>query len=298
MVALAAAVVIAWPHQTWAYLTHWRGAPASLWPTEPLPAEPALRLAAVGDVGDGGDDIYVTAASMYEQGLLHPYDVVYLLGDNVYPWGDPDQLPRRVLRPLRPLLDRGAELRAVLGNHDVLRGRGDEQLAALGMPGRWHAVERGGVLLVGLYGEDPANTDQLAWLEETLAGSNAVWRIVFVHRPPYSAGYQGSDPGVREPLVPLLRRHGVQLVLSGHDHDYQRSLPLQGTTYVVSGAGADTRRTGKADFTAYSAAVNHFVDVAVYDDHLVLRAIEHFGRTFDGVHIRPDGSVSEVPRPD
>lgn len=292
LLVAATGFVATHPRQTWSYLTHWNGPPEQTWPAGPLAGDPLLRLAAIGDVGDGGDDVYVTAAAMYEQDALRPYDVVYLLGDNVYPYGDPDQLDRRVLRPLRSLIDQGVELRAILGNHDIMLGRGDEQLERLGMPARWHAVERNGVLLVGLYSEEADDPDQLAWLEQALSASDATWKILFVHRPPYSAGYQGSDTGVRTHIVPVLQRHGVQLVVSGHDHDYQRSVPLDGTVYIVSGAGADTRRTGTHDFTAYAAAVNHFVDIAVYEDRIDLRAIEHLGSVFDEVAIGLDGTVT------
>lgn len=129
--------------------------------------------------------------------------------------------------------------------------------------------------------EDPYDLEQLAWLEDTLAASDAPWRIAAVHQPPYSAGYQGSDRAVREAFSPIFERHGVQLVLSGHDHDYQRSVPIGGVTYVVSGAGAGSPRTGTEDYTAYSAAVLSYVDVGVYPDRLLLRAIDHELMVFD-----------------
>ena len=78
---------------------------------------------------------------------------------------------------------------------------------------------------------------------------------------------------MRDAFAPLFERYGVQLVLSGHDHDYQRSEPINGVTYVVSGAAAGTRRTGEADFTAVSFSWHHFVDIDVFADRLVLRAV-------------------------
>lgn len=292
----AAVVVLALYHrQIWSYATHWRAGPGESWPVAPLAEAPLLRIAAVGDVGDGRADFHETAAEMYVAGRDHPFDVVFLLGDNIYPKGDPADLRRRVIDPLQPLVDAGAELRAILGNHDVmLEGYGDEQLRQLGMPGRWHAVERDGVLLVGLDSEDD-DPEQLRWLEDTLAASDATWRIVGLHRPPFSAGYQGSDLAIRERFTPIFRRHGVQLVVSGHDHDYQRSHPMDGTTYVVSGGGSSTRRTGTADFTAVAFAVQHFVDIAVYPEHVLLRAIAEDGRAFDEAWIDPAGTVTERP---
>jgi predicted MPP superfamily phosphohydrolase len=74
-------------------------------------------------------------------------------------------------------------------------------------------------------------------------------------------------------LEPILIANHVQLVLSGHDHDYQRSEVINGVTHIVSGAGSGTRRTGREWFTAQSFAWLHFLDIGVYPDRLVLRAV-------------------------
>ncbi len=292
-VIAALAVGVAYHRQAWSYLTHWRGGPSVSWAPAPLAVAPELRLAAVGDVGDGSSHFDETSSQIYEVSRDVSYDVVYLLGDNIYPRGDPADLEERVLVPLRPILDDGAELLAVLGNHDVLDGHGDDQLAALGLPGRWHAFERGDVLLVGLDTEDD-DPAQPAWLEQTLADSTAPWKIVVMHRPPYSAGYQGSNLALRELYGPIFERHGVQLVLSGHDHDYQRSVPVGGITYVVSGGGSSTRRTGTADFTAVAYAAQHYTDIAIYPDHLLLRAVDGEGMVFDEVRLDLDGVVTDL----
>jgi hypothetical protein len=96
---------------------------------------------------------------------------------------------------------------------------------------------------------------------------------VALHHPSFSAGYQGSSPAARAAFVPLFERHGVQLVLSGHDHDYQRSRPRNGVTYVVSGGAAGARRTGADSFTAVSFGWHHVVEVGAYADRLVVRAV-------------------------
>ena len=92
---------------------------------------------------------------------------------------------------------------------------------------------------------------------------------------------------MREVFAPVFAEHHVQLVLSGHEHDYQRSEPIDGVTYVVSGAAAGTRRTGEASFTAVSFSWHHFVDVAVFDDRLVLRAVNQDLRVADEAIVRP-----------
>ena len=153
------------------------------------------------------------------------------------------------------------------------------------MPGRWWSTEMGDVLLVGLDINQLEKPEQLAWLEQTLAASDAPWKIVGTHQSPYSAGYQGSGEVVREDYVPIFEEYGVQLVLSGHDHDYQRSTVMNGVTYIVSGGAAGIRRTGSERYTAYSASTPHFVDLNVFSDRLVLRAVDHDLRMFDEVVI-------------
>jgi 3',5'-cyclic AMP phosphodiesterase CpdA len=290
VVVLAAVVVgFGWQYhdQMIRYATHLKGSPTRTVAWTPFPAgeRPELHVAVAGDVGDSGRRLAATAAAIGELDTRQPLDVLALLGDNVYPTGDPAKLADTVFTPFAHLLQRGVELDAVLGNHDVMQGHAAGQVATLDLPGRWWARHDGDVLIVGLDSARPGDPDQRAWLERTLASATETWRIVLLHHPPYSAGYQGSSERVRRAFVPLFERYGVQLVLSGHDHDYQRSVPINGVTYVVTGGAAGTRRTGEADFTAVSFSWHHFVELAVFPDRLVLRAINQDLRVADEVVI-------------
>jgi 3',5'-cyclic AMP phosphodiesterase CpdA len=300
-VGLATVVVLAiiglvfglqYRRQITSYLTHWKGSPTN---TRPLVAFPAseqqlLHMAVAGDTGDSGSRLDRTATAIAEWNSTDPFDVLLLLGDNVYPNGDPAKLDATVFTPFAATLESGTRLLAILGNHDVKDGNGPAQMAALGMEGRWWAHEDDDVLLVGLDSNRPDDPEQLAWLEETLAQSDATWRIVALHHPPYSAGYQGSSADVRAVFQPVFERYGVQLVLSGHDHDYQRSTPINGVTYIVSGAGSGTRRTGEEDFTAVSFSWHHFLDVNVFSDRLVVRAVNQDLRVADEFSLTPEPS--------
>ena len=80
---------------------------------------------------------------------------------------------------------------------------------------------------------------QQRWLEEALQASQAKWKIVFFHHPLYSsADRHGSKLELRSDLEPILVRHGVDAVFSGHDHVYERVKPQQGVQYFVSGVGS------------------------------------------------------------
>jgi 3',5'-cyclic AMP phosphodiesterase CpdA len=264
--------------------SHLRGSATHTEPLEPFAAgaEPLYRIAVAGDVGYANDRVAKTAGAIEAAG---PYDALLLLGDNVYPSGDPARLPATVFEPFGPVLDAGARLLAILGNHDVKEGHADAQIAALGMPGRWYSEVFGDLTFVALDSNDPYNLDQLAWLEQTLAAATTTWKIVALHHPPYSAGYQGSSLDARQVFSPLFERYGVQLALSGHEHDYQRSIPIGGVTYIVTGGAADTRRSGKDDFTAVAVSWHHFVDLNVFADHLLVRGVNQSGRIFDQVTI-------------
>jgi hypothetical protein len=272
VVAAVAGAFIVFPRQTLSRLTHWVGPPTELSAYEPLRPAPEWHLAVAGDVGDSGGRLDTTGATMARIHAIQPYDDLLLLGDNVYWNGDPEKLPDTVFGPFSGLLDRGVGLLAILGNHDVLEGHGDAQMAAMGMEGRYWARTFDDLLLVGL-DSNALDATQVQWLERTLAASDATWKVVALHHPLYSAGYQGSSTEIRRVLEPIFIENGVQLVLSGHDHDYQRSKVIKGVTYIVSGAGSGTRRTGRDWFTEQSFAWLHFLDIGVYPDRMVVRAI-------------------------
>jgi len=111
---------------------------------------------------------------------------------------------------------------------------------------------------------------QLAWLDADLAATTQPWKVVYFHRPPYSSGSEhGSSLDVRQAFAPLFERHGVNLVLNAHDHDYERSKPWREfvttgspVTYVVTGGGgAALYPVGTSAWTAASASINHYTRV-------------------------------------
>lgn len=280
LVAFGAASAV-FPRQIRAYLTHWKGSPTGTQAYVPPAGTPMLRVAVAGDVGESVDRLRRTAAAMVQAGGAEGLDVLLLLGDNVYPSGDPARLDEFVFGPFAGVLEAGAKLLAIVGNHDVKEGHGPAQMQALGMPGLWWAEEINETLFVGLDSNQADNAEQASWLETTLAASQARWTIVAVHHPPYSAGYQGSSQDVRRAFSPLFEKHGVDLVLSGHDHDYQRSEVIGGVTYIVTGGAASTRRTSSRDFTAASFSWHHFVELDIWPDRIDGEAVNQSMRVAD-----------------
>lgn len=259
-----------------------------------VPSAPALtgpsttRLAVAGDTGTGpGSSIEATVKVMVDQDADRGFDGLVLLGDLIYPEGDSAQAPARITRIFDPLVRRGARLVPVLGNHDYLSGEQTEVLRAVGRSNSWYVETVGIVRVIVLDTEQVEDPEQTAWLERVLStSSDADWTIVAMHKPAYSAGFHGSDAAIQAAWVPLFRRYHVPLVLAGHDHDYQRSTPVDAVTYVVSGGAATLRPTGRADFTAVSASVRHFLDLSFTPELLSGRAIDQQGGLVDSFEIR------------
>lgn len=252
-----------------------------------LLGKPDARIAVAGDTGTGTATEKATAERMWLEGRNDPYDALLLLGDLVYEEGDAGQVESRVTGPFASVIS-GGELLPVLGNHDY---RSDEQqqiLTALGRRSPWYVEQVGPVRVIVLDSNRVGDVGQLRWLRETLSApvSSATWTIVAMHHPAYSAGHHGSDLNVRNTWGPLVTEFDVPLVLAGHDHDYQRSIPQNGVTYVVSGAGAKLRATGREGFTAVSDSTLHYVDLVFYDDRILGRAIDQTGRLVDAFTIR------------
>ncbi|MFB3127635.1 MAG: metallophosphoesterase, partial [Candidatus Acidiferrales bacterium] len=142
--------------------------------------------------------------------------------------------------------------------------------------------------------QDP---EQLAWLEQALSRSRARWRIVYGHHPLYSTGKRhGGDAGLRKKLESLLTGEGVQVVLAGHDHIYQRFHPQGDVVYFVCGSSGKLRR-GNAGPSPLVAAVEDrqrvFMLWEATVEELRFRAINEQGQAFDCGVIRRTGRVEE-----
>jgi hypothetical protein len=91
----------------------------------------------------------------------------------------------------------------------------------------------------------------------------------------------------RDTFGPILEKYKVDLVLSGHDHDYERIAPQNGVHYVVTGGGGrGTRAVGSSSFTDFAEQVLNFVYVEVEGDRLLLHAIDGEGTEFDQLLIQ------------
>jgi hypothetical protein len=180
------------------------------------------------------------------------------------------------------------------GNHEQNARR---YFDAFVLPGneRWYTFEWGNARFISLqidaivpFGKQ---SEQVQWLEATLAANTQPWVIVWFHVPPFDA-YTKTDlsSAVRINLVSLFERYGVDLVISGHSHNYQRS-NVNGVTYIITaGGGAELNpllTIGPELEAGYSG--NHFVLFRVNGETITGQAISLDGEVVDEFRLEASG---------
>jgi len=194
--------------------------------------EPAtVRFAVIGDSGTGDEHQHRIARQMLAWHQRLPYDLVLMLGDNIYGGllglggGSRQDFEEKFDRPYAELLARGVVFRAALGNHDMRHNDGQDLIEDYDRfhidghqgyysftAGAWQPAEGEPVPLLEFFvintvrlEENKQDPEQLTWLEAALNASRARWRILYGHHPLYSTGRKhGGDPKLREKLEPIL----------------------------------------------------------------------------------------------
>lgn len=139
---------------------------------------------------------------------------------------------------------------------------------------------------------------QAAWLEETLAASDALWKFAVYHHPAYASRRVRDNAEVREHWVPLFDQYGVDMALQGHDHAYLRTYPMvgneratdpgTGTYYVVSVSGTKFYEQDPSDYTAVGfedTQTYQILDIEMNPDRLTYRAYDGEGTVRDEIII-------------
>jgi hypothetical protein len=250
----------------------------------PLDSTETIRFMAFGDSGGGGADQH----ALRDQMLDLPYDLIVHTGDLAYDDGTIGQFEENVFGVYYDLF-RNLPFFPAAGNHEYRTMQGAPFREVFALPGdaarKYYSYDWGRIHFIALDTEDDYET-QAAWMDQDLARTDRPWKIVYLHKPPYSSGNHGSDTRLRAALAPVLEKHEVQLVLAGHDHNYERMHTQNGVDYVVTGGGGKgTYDVGSSSFTAFSESVIHFVTVEVGVDEAILHAIDATGVEFDSMVI-------------
>ncbi|MBD2231301.1 metallophosphoesterase [Phormidium tenue] len=258
-----------------------------------------LNFMAAGDVGTGEREQHAVAQAMVRRQRMAAAPLVLLTGDNIYEDGEIEKVERVFEQPYAELLRQNIKFYAVLGNHDIRTNNGEDQLRYRGynMAGRYYTFTQQSVQFFALDTTQAIDSDnkspwrdQLDWFETELRRSQAPWKIVFAHHPVYSSGHHGSQQKLIDDLSPLLAEHGVQLYINGHDHNYERTEPIDGTTYITSGNGAKLRSVDRSDWTAHASSQLGFTTFSVYADRIEVKAIDTDNAVYDEVSIARTGT--------
>ena len=275
-------------------------------PLKPSPGELTLplrdgsvRFAVIGDAGRGDQAQYDVAQQMVNWRAKFPFDFVVMLGDNIYPPHTPAEYERKFDAPYRPLLEAGVTFHAAIGNHD---DPASLNYAPLNMDGqRYYTFRRAEKRLAGLTAgagvrffvldSRSFDKDQLTWLTRELAQSESTWKIGYFHHPLYTSGrYRAGSRSLRGVLERLLIEGDVDVVLSGHEHFYERIHPQHGIAYFVSGAGGAIRIDDIRPSGLTAAGYDddcHFMLMEVSGNELHFQVISRKGVTVDaGVIVR------------
>jgi len=263
-------------------------APATQSPAEPLVALPnkdgSFKFGVLGDFGTGDRVQYELAEQMARLHGRFKYELVILVGDNLYGAERPQDFQKKFELPYKPLLDAGVKFYASLGNHDA---REQRYYKHFNMEGKLYYTfnPKPSVRFFALETTYP-EPEQIQWLEKELKASSSDWKIVFFHHPLYSSGERhGSDLRLREVLEPLFLKYNVSVVLNGHDHFYERLKPQKGIVYFVVGSGGKLR-AGNIDRSTDITAKGFDTDLAfmaaeISGDEMYFNVISRLGKTID-----------------
>lgn len=181
------------------------------------------------------------------------------------------------------------------GNHEFLAVH---YFAQFSLPNNeeWFSLRYGNLHLVSLNdvvrSSDQIGTDQVAYLDDVFTEHDSDWQIAVHHQAMYSASDRhGSNLTLRELWAPKFDQHGVDLVVAGHNHLYERSVPIKGDAQSTEADGTTYIVTGGAGAPIYSGLEDHwFTEVANPIEHFVIGDFGPTGATFE-VYDRSDNLI-------
>ena len=255
--------------------------------------DPDLRFAVIGDNGTGQEPQYTVARQMVRTHASAPFELVLMLGDNMYGAQRPRDFVDKFEIPYGPLLRMGIPFYAALGNHDQPDNRNYPKFNMGGQ--RYYSVARGPARFF-FFDTNFMDPDQVKWIDSALGASAEEWKVVVFHHPIYSDGDRhGPNVALRVVLEPMLIRHGVDVVFSGHEHIYERIKEQKGIPYFIVGSSGQLRKGGVTPtaITAASFADDQaFLVAAITGDELSFQAVSRIGAIVDSGVLR-NRSMSE-----
>jgi len=267
------------------------------------------RFWVLGDCGTAGsgppDRQQSTRDAYYNFAATNgPADIWLMLGDNAYESGTDAQYQRAIF-DMYPDTLRNLFLWPVLGNHETAQSTTADTFPYLdifslprdgeagGVPSgneKYYSFDYGNIHFIALDSMTSgrtADSPMADWLRADLGATTAEWVIVYFHHPPYTKGNHDSDReqdliSIRENLVPILEANGVDLVLCGHSHAWERSYLLHGhygfsdtLTDSIKIDGGDGREEGDGPYRKNAAGEGVVYTVAGNAGHVTGGSLDH-----------------------
>ncbi len=260
----------------------------------------SVRFLIIGDTGTGGSAQQKIADRIVATRKAFPFEFALMLGDNLYGSENPNDYYEKFEKPYKPLLDAGVKFYASLGNHDDPNQRLYKPFNMNGE--RYYSFKPSLLGDVRFFALDSnyMSKEQVAWLEKELQASNSPWKIAFFHHPLYSSGERhGSNETLREQIEPLFIKYGVDVVLTGHEHFYERLKPQHDITHIIAGSSAKLRRgnIGNSGMTAKGYDQGYTFTLAeIVGDDMHFQTLDAEGKTVDSGVIRRREAAATASR--
>lgn len=266
--------------------------PAPLVTAAPPGQEDPVRFVMLGDTGSGSAAQQAIARRM----AAEPFDFLVFLGDLAYEQGSAEQLQTRFFEVYKDYLQY-APVFPVMGNHDRRTRNGGPYLEAfvLPPPELYYSFDWGDVHIVVL-DTTGGYREQIEWLKRDLSANRKRFTIAVGHHPMYTGSIRGPHLALRRRFWPVLAYYGVNLVVMGHEHHYERFARRNGIIHIVSGGGGGrlTRIYSKAS-TVLTATVHHYLAFEVTKNRLTMKAIDIEGKEFDKVELEWRSHKEDAP---
>ena len=233
------------------------------------PAAGSQVMVGVGDIASCTQKLGLATAMVVDSviksdSVANVPTSVFTLGDNVYSSGTAEQF-KDCFTPAwgNPKLRLMENIHPTPGNHDYGTAQAAPYYKYFGKAagvdgtgnysydvGKWHVIAMNSETVSGGEFSDADRAAQMKWLEKDLKDHDAACTIAYWHNPRFSSGWHGSDTRFT-PIWQLLYDHNVDLVVKGHDHDYERFRPMnpagvldtaKGITEIVAGTGGEDLR--------------------------------------------------------
>jgi tartrate-resistant acid phosphatase type 5 len=244
---------------------------------------PRTRFLVKGDWGDASAAQAQVTAAMCDVAAKRHVTAVITTGDN-FSAPDGTATTDNWSRPERCLEELDIPFRAAWGNHDL---GGTATADVLGSTERFYTFANGPARVVVLDANTPDDPAQTEFLESSLASASEPVRIVAFHQPARTSGIHPPGEAQQRNWEPIMRRHGVSLVLQGHNHLYER-IEANGITYVTTGGGGAALNpcVRPTEGLRTCRLSHHFLELDVLPGEIALRAISARGNVIDEAEIR------------